>query len=354
VDVQIIAHTADSQLVGSPRIRVTIVGPRRWRFIWGDLRLASATGRARRRLERAGRRVLVIGNGGNVPGADVSWVHCVHAAWPVLPADGAPRPRILLARGAKSWARLRERRALERARLVISNSEKTRRDIESHYPGLNTRVARVYLGADPRFVPADAPERQAARLKHGLVGTDPILGFVGALGWDRNKGLDIALEILARLREEPRCRLLVAGVGDQRPWRALARRLGLDERVQWCGSTLDLVDFFHACDLILAPSRYDAYGLAVQEALCAEIPAVHSAGMGITERIPSELELLRVPVGASLDVWAKRVREVLEGRERLGRGLALLGRDLRSRDWERSSADFIELVNTTLEAGVES
>ena len=49
---------------------------------------------------------------------------------------------------------------------------------------------------------------------------------------------------------------------------------------------------FAACDLLIHPARYEAYGLAVHEALCRERPAIVTASAGVAERYPSDLSQL--------------------------------------------------------------
>ena len=46
---------------------------------------------------------------------------------------------------------------------------------------------------------------------------------------------------------------------------------------------------FAACDLLIHPARYEAYGLAVHEALCRGLPALVSATAGVAERYPEDL-----------------------------------------------------------------
>ena len=77
----------------------------------------------RRAARRGGH---VIANGGNFPSRDVNWVHYVHAAYAPT-AVGALRR-------TKQWITARlsiktEREALRRARIVIVNSHRTRRDV---------------------------------------------------------------------------------------------------------------------------------------------------------------------------------------------------------------------------------
>src|SRR5215218_4735728 len=86
-------------------------------------------------LDRAGQRVAkrlagarVIVNGGNCNWPDVNWVHALHASWDRVDQH-APAMFRARARYMKWAARRKERRALTRARLIIVNSDRTRRDL---------------------------------------------------------------------------------------------------------------------------------------------------------------------------------------------------------------------------------
>src|SRR4029453_8330977 len=89
--------------------------------------------------------------------------------------------------------------------------------------------------------------------------------------------------------------LKVVGVGAQREhWEREARERGLGERIQFLGFRKDVPQLMAAADLLLAPTRYEAYGLGVHEALCTGLPALVSRTAGVAERYPSELRELQI------------------------------------------------------------
>ena len=55
------------------------------------------------------------------------------------------------------------------------------------------------------------------------------------------------------------------------------------------GYCRDVVDLMAAADLLVHPARYEAYGLAVHEALCCGVPVIVSSAAGIAERMPANL-----------------------------------------------------------------
>jgi rhamnosyl/mannosyltransferase len=98
--------------------------------------------------------------------------------------------------------------------------------------------------------------------------------FVGKLRY--YKGLNYLLEAL---RELPRAQLIVVGTGPmERAWRALARRLGVAERVVFVGQVRDaeLPAYYAACDIFVLPAseRSEAFAAVLLEAMAAGKPVV--------------------------------------------------------------------------------
>src|SRR5439155_22053730 len=121
----------------------------------------------------------------------------------------------------------------------------------------------------------------------------PIVIFVGAIGYDNNKGLDILLSAWGRLCSNPQwdADLFIVGEGRALPaWRAMVRRSDFRERIRFLGFTDEVAKLLAAADLLVSPVRYESYGLNVQEALSRGVPAIVSANAGIAECFPSHLK----------------------------------------------------------------
>jgi glycosyltransferase involved in cell wall biosynthesis len=249
---------------------------------------------ARRVIGQApGTRVVV--NGGNCNWSDVNWVHYVHAAW----SWNGPSPAWIKAKGAISrWLFLRrEQVALRSARIVIANSERTRRDVIKHMQIEPARVHTVYLGSDPQFEPPTAEARAAARAWLGQRQSRPLVVFVGALGYDSRKGMDTLFSAWRSLCTRPQwdADLVVAGSGRAlRFWRQKVSAAGLDGRIKMLGFSDRIAEVLAAADLLVSPIRYEAYGLNVHEAICCGVPAMVSDSAGIAERYPKELRELLI------------------------------------------------------------
>jgi glycosyltransferase involved in cell wall biosynthesis len=344
-EVHLVTHRAADDLLALPSMRLHLVPRPRGSHLLG-MPLLARTGRrwARRLAAERGARVIV--NGGNCPWDDINWVHYVHAAW-------APRAAASLVRRAKAgvlhrYDRAAERSIVPRARIVIANSERTRADVIERLGVPPERVRTVYYGTDSeRFRPIGAAERAEARARLGWTDERPAVAFVGALG-DRRKGFDTLFAAWRALADEQGwdARLVVVGAGAELDaWRARARAAGLGDSVVFLGFRDDVPTILAACDLLVSPTRYEAYGLNVHEALCRGLPALVSASAGVAERVPAGLRerlLLDDPEDAA--ALASRLRAWHCAPEAYRAAVAPLGQALRARTWDHCAAEIVALA----------
>jgi UDP-glucose:(heptosyl)LPS alpha-1,3-glucosyltransferase len=168
-------------------------------------------------------------------------------------------------------------------RRVLAISELVRQQILDRY-GLPPRdVETLYPGVDlERFAP-DPAARERTRAVLGIGGDTPLVAFLGSDY--RRKGVDTLIAALARL---PEAHAFVIG-GDRADRRAAFERdaaaAGLAARIHWLGVQPDPQRWLAAADLMLFPTRFDAFGSAVLEALACGVPAVVSRRAGAAELI---------------------------------------------------------------------
>lgn len=308
-------------------------------------------------LDRAGRRAaqslwarapVVLANGGNCRAGNAAWLHYVHAAYAPEIA-GRPVRRMIAAGGRR--AALRDERAVVRAaRVVVGNSALTARHAVDLL-GANADAAYfVHYGTDPeRFRPPATDERMEARRALGWTDERPAVVFVGALG-DRRKGFDTLFAAWTALCADGGwdARLAVVGAGGElEAWRRRAAEAGLTGRIEFLGFQPDVRRVLWAADALVSPTRYEAFGLAVQEALCCGLPALVSADAGVAERIPPSLRGLLVPDPDDAAELARRLR-AWRGSLGIHRSTALaLSAELRTRTWD----DMARLMATIIEEG---
>jgi glycosyltransferase involved in cell wall biosynthesis len=341
--VHLVTHRAWDDVTAHPNVTVHRVARPFGRHMLGGPLLARAGRRWARRLAADGFRVVV--NGGNCLWPDVNWVHYVHAAYP----DPAPAgwARRLKARLATARALRTERAAIGAARVVICNSRRTARDVTDLLGVSPDRVRVVYLAADAHlFPPITTAERATTRAKLGW-DNRPWAVFVGAIG-DARKGFDT---LYAAWRELCRNRqwdanLAVLGRGAELPlWQARAKADGLAERIAFLGFRPDVAAVLAGCDLMAHPARYDAYGLAVHEALCRGLPVLVSVGAGIAERYPPELADLVLPDPEDAAALADRLRAWRRDLEAWPARVAPLAADLRAYTWDDMAAAFVRAAS---------
>jgi glycosyltransferase involved in cell wall biosynthesis len=239
-----------------------------------------------------------------------------------------------------------ERAALARARTIVCNSERTRADVVERVGVEASRVHVVYYGSDrQRFGPASPAERRAAREQLPLTGDRPLVGFIGALG-DRRKAFDTVFNAFADLcaRREWDADLIVVGAGAELPaWRRRAAEAGVDGRIRFMGFRDDVPTVLAALDAVVHPARYEAYGLAVHEALCRGVPAIVSASAGIAERYPTELEDLLVRDPDSRVELAERLMLWRADLERFRDRVSRLSAVLHQHTWDHMAAQMTAL-----------
>jgi glycosyltransferase involved in cell wall biosynthesis len=307
-------------------------------------------------MRRTGRKIAseiaakggrVIVNGGNCDFGDINWVHAVQAAWDCRDAH-APLLFRLRHHLNKRVVRRQERESVRAAKIVLTNSDAARQQIIDQVVVPAERVHRVYYGTDPKiFKPATENARCAAREALGWAPDRPVITFIGALGHDRNKGIDVlyaAFEMLCRNKDWNADVVIVGGGAEVELWRTRAQQAGLGDRFRMMGFSKRVPEVLAGADALVSPTHYDAYGLGVHEALCCGLPAFVTRCAGIAERYPADLQdlLLENPPSAS-DLAAKLKRwhaSMPQYRQRVAR----FSDELRQRAWADMSADIVSLI----------
>lgn len=95
------------------------------------------------------------------------------------------------------------------------------------------------------------------------------------------KGIEVLLDAATRV---PDAHFLIVGDGPKRQeWEALARELGIAERIRWAGYRRDVDAILAGCDLFVHPSLDDAFPTVLLEAMAAGLPVVATRVGGIPE-----------------------------------------------------------------------
>ena len=145
----------------------------------------------------------------------------------------------------------------------------------------------------PAAPPPSAEAVGKARAEMGASGR-PVVLAVGRLA--RQKGFDVLLEAMTRLKDrDPVPLLVIAGDGPMAgQLAARSRAAGADVRL--LGQRADIPALLAAADVVAVPSRWEGQPLIVQEALRAGRPLVASRAGGIPE-LTGETAALLIPAG---------------------------------------------------------
>jgi glycosyltransferase involved in cell wall biosynthesis len=338
-ELHLVGHQLADELRAFPSVRAHVVPRPLGAHRFGEPLMRFGAHRWQRRL--AARGVRTVANGGNADTRDVNWVHYVHAAYRAETAGVRSRLNV--------WANRRryleqERRALANARVIICNSRRTADDVVQFVDVPRERTRVVYYGVDAqRFGRVDEDERESARQALQLPSDRRLALFVGALG-DRRKGFDVVFDAWRELCADRDwdVDLVVVGTGGElRAWKARAAQQLPAGRIRFLGFRTDMPLVFAACDLMIHPARYEAYGLAVHEGLCRGLPAIVARSAGVAEQYPGDLDQLLVNDPESASELASRLRQwhddpLIDAR------VALFGARLRGRSWDDMSREIVE------------
>jgi glycosyltransferase involved in cell wall biosynthesis len=183
------------------------------------------------------------------------------------------------------------------------------------------RVVVVHNGILGRAEPG-AGGRVRAEL--GLGAGDLVVAMVSALRPE--KGHDVALDaVRASLERFPALRLVVVGDGPLRPWLERAAAT-LGDRVVLAGYRPDILAVLAAADVLVQPSRADAFPTAVLEAMAASVPVVATDVGGIGELVRDGVTGTLVAGPPRAAAFAAALAPLLQDRA-LGQWLGRAGRE---------------------------
>ncbi|HEV7268306.1 MAG TPA: glycosyltransferase [Falsiroseomonas sp.] len=228
------------------------------------------------------------------------------------------------ARGSEGWwyaaqYALLERRLARQAHAIVVASRTHAREVE-RFAGCSDRPLQVL---SPIF-PVDAPPPSSGRN----------LDFVAIGRITPVKNLAALLPLLRRL---PGARLAMLGEGDDpSKLQAQAAEEGVADRIEWIGAVDDPTPWIDRATILLHPSRYESFGMVVQEAMRrGTVPVVFANGPG---RMNAAVELVEHDRSGLLvdydapDAAAAAIRALLDQPDRLaalsaGAVAAASGRD---------------------------
>ncbi len=166
---------------------------------------------------------------------------------------------------------------------AICISEMVKNDILRHVDIDPAKLHVIYSGVDTeKFSPASRDTfRDPMRQKYSIPLDAPVAVFVGS-GFER-KGLAAFLQALALNNN-----LYGVVVGKDKHsarYVAMAKKLGIQDRVQFTGGVADTRPHYAMADVFVLPTIYEPFGLVCLEALACGLPVVTSTSAGAAELI---------------------------------------------------------------------
>lgn len=212
------------------------------------------------------------------------------------------------AAGARAVAR-----GLGAARLVLANSQGIAELARRHGAG---EVAVVHLGAD---VPPPAPRPHEHRQRPSAYEGPPRLVTVAHLVARKRHG-DVLRALAVLAGRHPSLGYTIIGDGPERgALEALARRLGVAERVEFTGQLdpAEAIARARQASVFVMPSTEEAFGVVYIEAMAAGIPAIGCRGEPGPEEIAAAGDgFLLVPPG-DIERLSQRIDELLSDPHRM-------------------------------------
>lgn len=168
-------------------------------------------------------------------------------------------------------------------RAVICNSKMVRDEIHERFGLSLEKLPVIYNAVDSAvFSPELKQHRADVRQKLGVPDTATVFLLVGS-GYAR-KGVATAIQALTKLPSNTYL-FVVGREKSARPYKRLARHLGIARRVVLLGAQDDPRPFYGAADAFVLPTLYDPCPNAALEAMACGLPVVTSTKCGAAELV---------------------------------------------------------------------
>lgn len=251
---------------------------------------------------------------------DLFTVHGLpHKTW----VKEARRKRMSLFDRSTAWV---EGRGLRSATspVVMPVSGLVKEEYLKRYDIPESRIHVIHPGVSEELFSGLKPSqcRLEIRRQYGISHDDIVVLFVG-MNFEI-KRLDLIIEGVSRLAKETggrsRLRILVVGKGNIKKYEALARKLGLGERIAFAGVTREVAKYYLASDIFALPSEFDAFPLVTLEAMAGGLPVIISGHVGTKDIIESGLNGFVLEDRPSAESFSKCLAFLLDDERRMKMG----------------------------------
>ncbi|TVP75118.1 MAG: lipopolysaccharide core heptose(I) kinase RfaP, partial [Puniceicoccaceae bacterium] len=201
------------------------------------------------------------------------------------------------------------------ASTLVTNSYRTRRDLERFCAVDGARVSVIRNGVDTeRFHPGLRERHRTALLNE--LDIPPEARVLLFMGNDfRRKGLAQTVQVLEDLqqrRPDWPLHLIVVGLERSPQFRKDVENRGLSPSVHFMGRCKNAERFYGAADVFILPTREDPFANTILESLASGVPVITTRTNGAGELIESRLQGTVVPAADDCAAMAKSAWELLQ------------------------------------------
>lgn len=191
------------------------------------------------------------------------------------------------------------RRVLQGADSIIAVSESLKDYLVEVEHTAPDKVAVVHNGVDAAAIAAGvrAADGNALRASLGLGSRDPVVGTISRL--IPSKGIDVLIACLPDLVHKfPGLKAVIVGSGPlEMNLKAAVAARGLAGSVIFTGRVDDTAPYYSVFDVFALPTKSEAFGISVLEAMAGGVPVVASRIGGVGEIVQNRETGLLVPAG---------------------------------------------------------
>ena len=164
---------------------------------------------------------------------------------------------------------------------IIAVSSGIKREIVKYYGVPNDDIVVIPNGVDLEEFRPNRRKREKIRGQLKIDENEVVLMFSGYEF--KRKGLMYIIEALPKIKED--VKLLVIGKDNPKPYRKLASKLGVIDKVIFMGFVQDISEYYAASDIFVFPTLYEAFSLVTLEAVASGLPILATKVNGTEELI---------------------------------------------------------------------
>lgn len=177
----------------------------------------------------------------------------------------------------KNWLRALDRQIYAPYKRIVCISAAVSASLVQWLPQLSDRVTVITNGIDIDAFASAAPLDKAAAF--GVPEGTPVVLSVGRLSPIKDH-----MTMLRAMSLVPELHLAIVGSGSlDAKLRALARDLGVSQRVHFLGRRMDVPQLLRAADIYVQSSLWEGFGIAALEAMASGLPVVASQVPGLAD-----------------------------------------------------------------------